>query len=125
MLASADLIAFVATSDLDRARAFYEGVLGLPVIENDGLALAFDAHGTMLRITGVRELQPAPYTVLGWSVTDIAAAVSNLKMRGVVFSRYTGFEQDELGIWIAPTGAQVAWFTDPDGNTLQLAQLPR
>src|SRR5262249_60930911 len=56
MLTDADVIAFVTTTDLARARAFYEGVLGLPVVEDDGFAMAFDAHGTMLRVTGVREL---------------------------------------------------------------------
>jgi catechol 2,3-dioxygenase-like lactoylglutathione lyase family enzyme len=125
MLATADVIAFVATTDLERARAFYGGVLGLPLIEDDGLALAFDAHGTMLRVTGVRELPPASSTVLGWSVADVAAAVRNLEARDVAVARYAGFEQDEHGIWTAPTGARVAWFTDPDGNVLQLTQLPR
>jgi catechol 2,3-dioxygenase-like lactoylglutathione lyase family enzyme len=125
MLASADVMAFVATADLERAREFYEGVLGLPVIEDDGFALAFDAHGTMLRVTGVRELTPAPYTVLGWSVADIAAAVRDLQARGVAVARFAGFEQDEQGIWTTPTGARVAWFGDPDGNTLQLTQLAR
>jgi catechol 2,3-dioxygenase-like lactoylglutathione lyase family enzyme len=124
-LAGADVIAFVGTADLGRARAFYEGVLGLPVIEDDGLALAFDAHGTMLRVTGMRELTPAAYTVLGWSVDDIAAAIGELEARGVTFARYAGFEQDERGVWIAPTGARVAWFSDPDGNTLSLTQMPR
>ena len=124
MLATADVIAFVATTNLERARAFYEGVLGLRVIEDDGFALAFDAHGTMLRVTGVSELTPAPNTVLGWSVAAIAAAVRDLQARGVGFARYDGFEQDEQGIWTAPTGALVAWFADPDGNTLSLTQLP-
>jgi len=125
MLANADVMAFVATADLGRARSFYEGVLGLPVIEDDGLALAFEAHGTMLRVTGVRELTPPPYTVLGWSVPDIAAAVRDLEAHGVAFARYASFEQDDQGIWTTPTGARVAWFTDPDSNTLQLTQLPR
>jgi catechol 2,3-dioxygenase-like lactoylglutathione lyase family enzyme len=125
MLANADVIAFVATADLERACRFYEGVLGLSVIEDDGLALAFDAHGTMLRVTGVRELTPPAYTVLGWSVPDIAAAVSDLAALGVAFARYAGFDQDEQGIWTAPTGALVAWLADPDGNTLSLTQLPR
>jgi catechol 2,3-dioxygenase-like lactoylglutathione lyase family enzyme len=124
MLANADVMAFVATADLRRARRFYEGVLGLPVIEDDGLALAFEAHDTMLRVTAVRELTPSPYTVLGWSVPDIAAAVGELEARGVAFARYPGFEQDAQGIWTAPTGARVAWFNDPDGNTLQLTELP-
>jgi catechol 2,3-dioxygenase-like lactoylglutathione lyase family enzyme len=124
MLADADVIAFVATADLERARAFYEGVLGLPVIEDDGFALAFDAGGTMLRVTGVRELRPAPYTVLGWAVPDAAAAVGDLAANGVSTLRFDGFEQDELGIWIAPTSARVAWFKDPDGNTLSVTELP-
>jgi hypothetical protein len=42
----------------------------------------------MLRVTGVRELTPPPYTVLGWSVPDIAAAVRDLEARGVAFARY-------------------------------------
>jgi catechol 2,3-dioxygenase-like lactoylglutathione lyase family enzyme len=76
MLANADVMAFVATADHGRARGFYEGVLGLPVVEDDGLALAFAAHGTMLRVTGVRELTPPPYTVLGWSVPDALSGSS-------------------------------------------------
>ena len=99
-------------------------MLGLPVTEDDGLALALNAHGTMLRVTTVRELTPSPYTVLGWSVASVAA-VHDLAARGVVVARYEAFEQDEQGLWTAPTGARVAWFTDPDGNTLQLTQLPR
>src|SRR5262249_51407520 len=51
MVAGADVVAFVATTDLERARAFYEGVLGLPLAAADAFALAFDAHGTMLRVT--------------------------------------------------------------------------
>src|SRR5262249_13416246 len=125
MLTDADVIAFVTTTDLARARAFYEGVLGLPVIEDDGFAMAFDAHGTMLRVTGVRELTPARYAGLGWSVAGIADAVRELEARGVAFRRYDGFDQDAHGIWTAPTGARVAWFSDPDGNTLSLTELPR
>jgi catechol 2,3-dioxygenase-like lactoylglutathione lyase family enzyme len=125
MLARADLIAFVAATDLERARAFYEGVLGLPVVEHDGFAVAFDAHGTMLRVTAVREVRPAPYTVVGWSVPDVAAAVRDLTAGGVPPLRFDGVEQDDLGIWAAPGGARVAWFKDPDGNTLSVAQMPR
>jgi catechol 2,3-dioxygenase-like lactoylglutathione lyase family enzyme len=125
MLAGAEVMAFVATTDLERARAFYGSTLGLPLVEDDGRALAFDAHGTMLRVTGVRELTPASYTVLGWSVPDVGAAVRELRGRDVAVIRYAGFEQDEQGIWTAPTGARVAWFTDPDGHTLQLTELPR
>ena len=45
-----------------------------------------------------------------------------LTARGVEFTRYDGMEQDDLGVWSAPGGDQVAWFHDPDGNTLSLTQ---
>jgi predicted enzyme related to lactoylglutathione lyase len=60
--------------------------------------------------------------VLGWRVADLAAATRELTARGVTFLRYEDMSQDEHGIWTAPGGAQVAWFADPDGNTLSLTQ---
>jgi catechol 2,3-dioxygenase-like lactoylglutathione lyase family enzyme len=123
VLARADLIGFVPTTDLARARAFYEGTLGLAVTEEDPYALALDANGIMLRITTVPELRPPGYTVCGWRVDDIGAAVRELTERGVTFLRYDGMEQDDVGAWTAPTGAKVAWFNDPDGNVLSLTQL--
>ena len=116
------LIGFVATRDPARAKQFYGGTLGLPLlIDQLPFALVFDAHGTILRVTAVTELFLAPYTVLGWHVPDIAAAVVALQDAGVQFERYPGLEQDELGIWTVP-GARVAWFKDPDGNTLSISQ---
>ena len=41
---------------------------------------------------------------------------------GVRFEQYAGMDQDERGVWTAPGGAKVAWFKDPDGNTLSLTQ---
>jgi catechol 2,3-dioxygenase-like lactoylglutathione lyase family enzyme len=122
MLESSDLVAFVAATDLRRARAFYEQMLGLPVLEQDDFACVLDAHGTVLRVTAVCEVARRGYTVLGWRVTDIVAAVRDLTARGVAFLRYEGMSQDEHGIWTAPSGAQVAWFADPDGNILSLTQ---
>jgi hypothetical protein len=48
--------------------------------------------------------------------------VRELIQRSVVFQRFDGMDQDDLGIWTAPGGAKVAWFRDPDGNTLSLTQ---
>jgi catechol 2,3-dioxygenase-like lactoylglutathione lyase family enzyme len=117
-----DLVAFVPATDLDRARAFYEGVLGLAVTEHSRFAVAFDVDGTMLRVTAVEHRVAAPYTVLGWAVPDIAAAIDDLTARGVAFERFEGMEQDERGVWRSPSGARVAWFHDPDGNVLSLTQ---
>ena len=124
VLGSLPVMAFVATTDPARAKGFYRDVLGLRLVEEEPpFALVFDAHGTILRVTTVQELAPAKYTVLGWSVPDIAGTVKQLQAAGVAFERYEGLgNQDEQGIWTSPTGARVAWFKDPDGNTLSVTQ---
>jgi catechol 2,3-dioxygenase-like lactoylglutathione lyase family enzyme len=122
MLESSDLVAFAATSDPARARAFYAGILGLRVVEQNDFACVLDAHGTMLRVTTVSEVARPGYTVLGWRVADIQATVRGLAAAGVTFTRYEGMGQDQDGVWATPGGDKVAWFTDPDGNTLSLTQ---
>lgn len=122
MLAASPIIAFVATTDPARAKAFYRDVLGLLLISEDDFAVVFDAHGTMLRLTIVGDITPAPYTVLGWRTGEIATTVRGLSAAGVQFEKYPWMEQDDLGIWSAPSGAKVAWFKDPDGNVLSVSQ---
>jgi catechol 2,3-dioxygenase-like lactoylglutathione lyase family enzyme len=117
------IIAFVATRDAERAKKFYRDTLGLSLSDESPFALVFDAHGTMLRVTPVKDISPAVYTVLGWQVPDILVAAKTLDKAGVRFERYEGLQQDELGIWTVPGGgAKVAWFKDPDGNTLSISQ---
>ena len=122
MFGTAKLVAFAAARDAARAKAFYRDVLGLRLISEDGFALVFDAHGTTLRVSLVKEVAAAPYTVLGWEVAGIEVAVRGLNAAGVQFERYPGMQQDDLGIWRAPDGASVAWFKDPDGNLLSVSQ---
>lgn len=122
MLGSSKLVAFVATRDIARATAFYRDTIGLRLVEETPFASVFDANGTMLRVTPVPELKAAQYTVLGWDVTDIKSMVKRLTIAGVPFSRYPGMKQDADGIWTSPSGARIAWFQDPDGNTLSLTQ---
>jgi catechol 2,3-dioxygenase-like lactoylglutathione lyase family enzyme len=122
MLGSIDIVAFVPTKDTDKARAFYEGVLGLRFVKDDGFALVLDAHGIMMRVAKAPQFAPAPFTILGWQVTDIEKIVTELQGKGVQFERFGFFEQDALGIWTAPSGDKVAWFKDPDGNILSVSQ---
>jgi predicted enzyme related to lactoylglutathione lyase len=122
MLATSDVIAFAATTDLARARSFYEAALGLPVVEENAYACVFNAHGTMLRITAVAEVAHPGYTVLGWRVTDIRETITRLESGGVMFARYAGMDQDAQGVWTTPNGDRIAWFTDPDGNVLSLTE---
>ena len=123
MLAHCDIIAFIATTQPEQARVFYSEVLGLRLMEDTPFALVFDANGTMLRIQKVQTLTPAGHTVLGWHVIDVHETVEVLLKRGITFDRYPGLPQDEQGIWTTPDGNKIAWFTDPDGNTLSLTEI--
>jgi len=124
ILGTSKLVAFAPVTDPVKARAFYEGVLGLHLVEDQKpFALVFDANGTMLRVTPVGKHQPASFTVLGWEVESIKATVKRLQSAGVEFQRYAGLnDNDPLGIWTAPGGARIAWFHDPDGNVLSLTE---
>ena len=115
-------ILFLATANAKLSRVFYERVLGFAFIADEPPALVFQVGHSMLRIQKVDRVHKAPYTVLGWAVTDILLAVRHLRASGVVFQRYEGMTQDEDAIWHAPSGALVAWFQDPDGHTLSLTQ---
>src|SRR5262245_57455711 len=124
MLNRSQLVGFGATTQQELAKAFYRDVLGLHLMEDSPYALVFDVNGTMLRIQKVSEHSPARHTMIGWSVADICSEVDELSKRGVCFQRYEGLPQDERAIWRTPDGAQIAWFKDPDGNTLSLTQWP-
>jgi catechol 2,3-dioxygenase-like lactoylglutathione lyase family enzyme len=122
MLGSTNIVAFVPITDTAKARAFYEGVLGLRFVKDDGFAMVLDANGIMVRAAKMKEVKPAQFTILGWQVTEIENVVQSLQRKGVHFEIFGFFKQDELGIWTAPTGDKVAWFKDPDGNILSVSQ---
>jgi catechol 2,3-dioxygenase-like lactoylglutathione lyase family enzyme len=124
MLSSASIMAFLATRDAVQALRFFRDTLGLRLLADEPSALVFDANGTMLRVSRVKHVALANYTVLGWRVTDIGAAVRDLAGRGIRFERFVDKEQDASGVWTSPSGAKVAWFKDPDGNVLSLTQFP-
>jgi catechol 2,3-dioxygenase-like lactoylglutathione lyase family enzyme len=123
VLTNNKIMAFVGVSDWERAKTFYRDTLGLRLVEEQKpFALVFDAAGIMLRVTPVGPVTPRQFTVLGWETPDIAADIGKLTASGVTFERFPGMPQDELGIWVAPGGAKIAWFKDPDGNILSLTQ---
>ena len=122
MLSSNKIVAFVPTKDPAKARSFYEGVLGFRFVKDDGFAMVLDANGIMIRVAKAPDFKPAPFTILGWQVSEIEKVVAMLHEKGVVFEIFSFLEQDKLGIWTAPSGDKVAWFKDPDGNVLSVSQ---
>jgi catechol 2,3-dioxygenase-like lactoylglutathione lyase family enzyme len=122
MLGAINIVAFVPTKDSEKSRSFYEGVLGLRFVKDDGFARVLDANGIMVRVSKAPEFKPAQFTILGWQVSGIEKVVTALQEKGVHFERFGFFEQDKLGIWTAPTGDKVAWFKDPDGNILSVSE---
>jgi catechol 2,3-dioxygenase-like lactoylglutathione lyase family enzyme len=122
MIAQNPIIAFIPSKDAASARIFYEEKLGLRFVSDDSFAVVMDANGIMIRITRVGEFTPFPFTILGWLVDDVHQAVAEMTSKGLQFKHYAFLEQGNDGVWTAPDGSKVAWFLDPDGNTLSLSQ---
>jgi catechol 2,3-dioxygenase-like lactoylglutathione lyase family enzyme len=122
MLAESKAFSGFAVPNLEEARAFYEGTLGLRMThENDLLTLHIAGDRDTL-VYPKPDFVPATYTILNFPVDDIDAAVDELAMRGLKFERYEGFEQDEKGIARPEDGPAIAWFTDPAGNILSVLE---
>ena len=124
MLGTSALTAFLATANAKDCKAFYAKTLGLRFVEQDQFAIVFDAGGVPLRIQKVDSVKPHPFTSLGWQVKSIRRVVTALSKRGVAFERYAFMDQDDRGVWLAPSGTSVAWFKDPDGNLLSISESP-
>jgi catechol 2,3-dioxygenase-like lactoylglutathione lyase family enzyme len=122
MFTAGRLVGFLTTTNYEKARAFYEGKLGFEFVSLDQFALAMRAGENMIRMTKSETFAPAQGTVLGWEVSDVQAAVLWLRSRGVVTEKFAFVADQELGIWTTPSGDQVAWFKDPDGNVLSLSR---
>lgn len=113
-----------AVKDMDAAKDFYEGTLGLKVevlSEEHGVTALKLANGLDVLMYLSTEMTPASYTMLNFEVDDVDAAVDGLVGRGVSFERYDGFDHDEKGIVRGP-GPQIAWFEDPSGNVVAVMQ---
>ncbi|MDQ3834705.1 MAG: VOC family protein [Actinomycetota bacterium] len=121
--------AAVAVSDMDRAREFYEGKLGLSVGIDSGDNVQYQCgEGSVMHVYLPPEhAGKSTATLAGWGVDDIEEVVDELTSRGVTFEHYDEgpIITDERGIATFEGDAKVAYFRDPDGNTLSIAQAPR
>jgi catechol 2,3-dioxygenase-like lactoylglutathione lyase family enzyme len=122
MLSAGKMMGFVPTKDYEAARAFYEGKLGFEFVSLDQFALVVSAGAHKIRIVKMPNYTPLAGTILGWQVERIEEVARWLQRRGVALEKYPFVQDQELGIWSAPGGDKVAWFTDPDGNILSISQ---
>jgi catechol 2,3-dioxygenase-like lactoylglutathione lyase family enzyme len=120
MLADETPRAFVWTAKPEAARAFYEGVLGLTLVTDSPHLMIFQSGAAGVALVKGETVTPPRGTALGWQVADLRATVRDLSARGVVFFE-RALPLDGLPIWSPEAGHGVAWFKDPDGNTLSVS----
>jgi catechol 2,3-dioxygenase-like lactoylglutathione lyase family enzyme len=123
MLGNSKAFSGFAVDDLERAREFYGGKLGIEteLLEPPGLLTLHLGGGNDVFVYPKPDFVPATYTILNFPVEDAEAAVDELAGRGIEFERYEGFNQDERGIARGP-GPAIAWFKDPAGNILSVLE---
>ena len=122
MFAETKAFSGFAVPDVEQAREFYEGTLGLNVSEDNDLLILHLTGGRDTLVYPKPDHTPATYTILNFQVDDIDAAVDQLTQRGVQFERYDDFGQNEKGISRDTGGPPIAWFTDPAGNILSVLE---
>ena len=122
MLGESKAFSGFAVDDLEKAKAFYEDVLGLETSEEHGLMTLHLAGDRPTLVYPKPDHEPATYTVLNFPVDDVDAAVEALMERGVAFEIYEQSGQDEKGV-MRQYGPPIAWFRDPAGNILSVIQL--
>jgi len=112
-----------SVNDIQKAKEFYGGTLGLEVLESDGMLTLHIADGTKILIYPKRNHTPATFTILNFPVDDVEGAVEELNRRGVRFEIYGEDEirTDESGIHRSG-GIKIAWFKDPAGNILSVLE---
>ena len=123
MLRHAKFAPVLCTTQPDRSREFYVEKLGLEFVRQEPRALVLRGDRRYLRLQVVDKMPASFGAAFGWEVEDLEAKVEALARRGVHVERYEGLPQNERGIATFGNGDRVAWFLDPDGNVLSLAEL--
>jgi catechol 2,3-dioxygenase-like lactoylglutathione lyase family enzyme len=122
MLGDSSFYATIPTTDLDRAREFYGGVLGLEAIRDLGEEVVYRAGKSEFDVYPTPSAGTAQHTLGTFIVEDCRAAVDELRTHGVTFEEYDfpGLKTEDGVAQVGPD--KVAWFKDPDGNILALTQ---
>jgi len=121
MLGKADATPMIAVSDLDRAREFYQGTLGLKAEEEmGGEVLTVTSGSTPFTVYRSEFAGTNKATALTFEVDDLESEVRELKDKGIAFEHYDMEGLTREGDVYVGEGMKTAWFKDPDGNILSL-----
>lgn len=124
MLKDSPAFSGFSVNDTQKAKQFYEEVLGVPVEESPmGLTLKLKTMDVFIYLK--EDHTPASFTILNFPVNDIDQMFDGLRSKGVIFEKYDNMHQDEKGITrgrSANMGPDIAWFKDPAGNILSILQ---
>jgi catechol 2,3-dioxygenase-like lactoylglutathione lyase family enzyme len=124
MLGRADATPMIAVKDLDRARSFYEGVLGLKAKDEwGGEGATLKSGDTVINVYRSEFAGTNKATALTFQVDDIDKEVGDLKEKGIFFEHYDLVGLTPRGdLYVGEKGFKTAWFKDPDGNILSLIE---
>jgi catechol 2,3-dioxygenase-like lactoylglutathione lyase family enzyme len=121
MLSNRDAVANLAVKNIQAARKFYEGTLGLKQVDVEGSELiVFESGNTKLNVYESKEAGTNKATAVTWAVDDVESEVSALKAKGVKFEHYDMPGLKRQGDVHIGGDMKVAWFKDPDGNILNI-----
>jgi catechol 2,3-dioxygenase-like lactoylglutathione lyase family enzyme len=121
MLSNRDAVANLAVKNVQAAKKFYEGTLGLKQVDAEGSELiVFKSGSTMLNVYESKEAGTNKATAVTWAVDDVESEVSALKAKGVKFEHYDMPGMKRQGDVHIGGDMKVAWFKDPDGNILNI-----
>ena len=123
MLKNSKAFSGFSVNNLQAAKAFYGGVLGLSVSESHGLLHLHLAGGCTVLGYPKPNHSPATFTILNFPVDNVDAAVDELTQRGVRFEIYdeARLKTDKRGVFRG-AGPVIAWFKDPAGNILSVLE---
>ena len=121
MLADNDAITMIAVKDLERARKFYEGILGLrPAAPPDSQVQVYQSGNTRIAVYVSQFAGTNQATTVTWDVDDVEGTVRDLKAQGVGFQHYDMPNTTRQGDIHVSGPIKNAWFKDPDGNILSV-----
>jgi catechol 2,3-dioxygenase-like lactoylglutathione lyase family enzyme len=122
MLRDADAVAMVAVKDLGKVAKFYEETLGLNRAGGEGNeVVVFESGDTKVNVYRSSFAGTNKATALTWTVDDVDDVVRTLKSKGVTFEHYDMPNTRREGDVHVSGPMKVAWFKDPDGNILSVA----